>query len=46
MRRIDPIDEHEMRIIHEACEAALVILDKIDFRRFKVRIIELDENDE
>lgn len=41
LKRTDPIDEHELKIINEACEKAHEILQTIPFREFKVRIIEI-----
>lgn len=39
--RIDPIDEHEMKIILVAIRKAKFILEKIPFRKFKITITEL-----
>jgi hypothetical protein len=41
LKRDDPIDEHEMKVICAAMEAAQVILDTIPFREFKIKVEEI-----
>jgi hypothetical protein len=40
LKRSDPIDEHEMKIIVDALDAACQILEKIPFRTFSITIRE------
>jgi hypothetical protein len=41
LKRIDPIDEHEMKIIIKAIECAENVLKNIEYRKFKIKIIEI-----
>ena len=46
LRRDDPIDEHEMKVIWQAMDACQKILDTIEFRKFGVKVVELTDDDE
>lgn len=40
LRRIDPIDEHEFKILCLAIEVAEMIIKTIPYRKFSIKIIE------
>lgn len=41
LKRNDPIDEHEMKLINLAIEAAQLILKEIPYREFQIIIKEM-----